>query len=62
MISYCIKLYKKKWLLGCSCYSDSNNIKNHLSALSVSLDIYSFQYDQFIVMGDFNVEVDHRNM
>ena len=42
-----IKLYKKKWLLCCSYNPDSNNIKNHLSALSVSLDIYSSQYEHF---------------
>ena len=48
-----INLYKKKWLL-CSSYNpNSNNIKNHLSALSVSLDIYTSQYEHFVVMGDF---------
>ena len=34
-----INHYKEKWLLCCSYDPDSNNIKNHLSALSVSLDI-----------------------
>ena len=48
--------------LCCSCNSDSNNIKNHLSALNVILDIYSSQYEHFIVMGDFNVEVENRDM
>ena len=31
-----INLYEKKWLLCCSYNPDSNNIKNHLSALNVS--------------------------
>ena len=57
-----INLSKKKWLLCCSYNPDSNNIKNHLSALSVSLDICSSQYEHFIVMGDFNVEVGNRDM
>ena len=57
-----INLFKKKWLLCCSYNPDSNNIKNHLSALSVNLDIYFSQYEHFIVMGDFNVEVGNRDM
>ena len=57
-----INLYKKKWLLCCSYNPDSNNIKNHLSALSVSLDIYSSQYEHFVVIRDFDVEVENRDM
>ena len=44
-----INLDKKKWLLCCSYNPNSNNIKNHLSALSVSFDIYSSQYEHFIL-------------
>ena len=43
------------------CYSynlNSNNTNNQLSALSVSLDIYP----SFIVLGNFNVEVENRDM
>ena len=47
--------------LCCSYNLDSNNIKNHLSALSVSLDIL-FSIWTFIVMGDLNVEVENRDM
>ena len=57
-----INLYKKKWRLFCSYNSDSNNIKNHLSRLSMSSDAYSSQYEHFIVLGDFNVEVKNRDM
>ena len=57
-----INLYKKKWLSCCSYNPDSNNIKNHLSALSVSLDIYCSQYKHFIVVGEFNREVGNRDM
>ena len=57
-----INLYKKKLLLCCSYNRDSNNIKNHLSALSVRLVLYSSKYKYFIVLGDFNVEVENRDM
>ena len=57
-----ISLYKKEWLLLCSHNPDSNTIKNHLSALSVSLEIYSSQYEHFIVLEDFNVEVENGNI
>ena len=55
-----INLYK--WLLCCSYNPRSNNIKTYLSALSVSLDIYSSQYEHFMAMRDFNVEVENRGM
>ena len=57
-----INLCKKKWLLCCSYNPETNNIKNHLPALSLSLDISSSQYEHFIVLGDVNVEVENRDM
>ena len=51
-----INLWIKKILLCYSYNPDSSNIKNHLSLLSVSLDINSSQYEYFIVFGDFNVD------
>ena len=57
-----MSLYKKEWLLLCSYNPDSNTIKNHLSVLSVCLDIYSSQYEHFIVLEDFNVEVENGNI
>ena len=48
---------KKKWLL---CYTDNpnrNNISNHLDLLRRSLDLYSAEYENFIIVGDFNTEV-----
>lgn len=41
---------------------DSNKIKNHLSVLSVSLDVYSSEHEHFIVLRDFNVEVENKDM
>ena len=57
-----INLHKKKWLLSCSYNSDKGNINNHLAALSKSLDIYSSEFDHFIVLGDFNIGVDNNEM
>ena len=57
-----INLYKRKWLLCCSYNLDSTNIKKYLSALSVSLHTDFFQYEHFIVKGDFNVELENRSM
>ena len=34
-------------------------IRNHFRALSENLDLRSFTYDKFIVLGDFNVEMGH---
>ena len=53
-----MNLYKKKWLLSCSYHPDSKKIKNYFSALS----IYSSQHEHFIVLGDFNVEVENSDM
>ena len=47
--------------LCCSYNLGNNNIKNYLRELNVSLGIYSSQYEHFIVMGDFNVEVENRD-
>ena len=33
-------------------------IENHLRALSEKLDIYSSRYNNFIVLGDFNIEME----
>ena len=57
-----INLHKKKWLLSCSYNPEKGNIKNHLQALSTSLDIYSSRYDHFLVLGDFNVDIENSDM
>ena len=59
-----INLHNKKWwLLSCSHNPDEKgNIKNHLLALSTSLDIYSSQFDHFNILGDFNIEINNSEM
>ena len=52
---------KKKWLL-CGTYNPHrNNIGNHLDSLSKNLALYSSAYN-YIVIGDFNIEVDSKEM
>ena len=57
-----IRLRKKKWLL-CSCYNPKKNlIANHLNSIGRNLDSQLGQYENFILMGDFNVEPNDANM
>ena len=57
-----INLRKKKWLL-CGTYNPHrNNIANHLDSLSKNLALHSSAYDSYIVIGDFNIEVDSKEM
>ena len=37
-------------------------IGNHLRALSEKLDIYSTSYDNFIILGDFNIEMEKQQI
>ena len=57
-----INLRKKKWLLCCSYNPHKNNIANHLDSLSKSLALYSSAYDNYILIGDFNVETKVRKV
>ena len=55
-----INLQKKKWLLCCSYNPDQNAIKSHIEILQKGLALYSSKYESFIVLGDFNVDMDNR--
>ena len=48
---------KKKWLVRCSYNPNRNNISNHLEALRKSLDLYSAHYENIVLLGDFNVNI-----
>ena len=48
---------KEKWLL-CSFYNPNKNIiSDHLEILRRNLDLYSAQYENLIMIGDFNSDV-----
>ena len=49
-------LFKMKWLIGCSYNPHKNMISNHLNAIGIRLDEHMQQYDNIILIGDFNCE------
>ena len=57
-----INLRKKKWLL-CGTYNPHrNNIGNHLDSLRKNVALYSSAYDNYFVIGGFNIEADSKEM
>ena len=57
-----INLHNDKWLINCSYSPHKNMIRNHLRALSEKLDIYSSSYNNFIILGDFNIEMEEQQI
>ena len=53
---------KKKWLLYGIYNPHRNNIGHHPDSLIKNLALYSSAYDNYIVIGDFNVEVGSKEM
>ena len=53
---------KKKWLLSCSYNPNFNAITDHLEILRRNLDLYSVQYENLILIGDFNTDINHSCM
>ena len=47
---------KKKWLLSCSYNPKKSEIRKYLRAVGKNLDSYSSKYENFILLGDFNVK------
>ena len=52
---------KKKWLL-CSYNPNKNTISDHLEILRRNLDLYSAQYENLSMIGDFNSDVNQSCM
>ena len=50
-----INLRGKKSLLGCSYNPHKSETRKHLGAVGKNLDSYSSKYENFILLGDFNV-------
>ena len=57
-----INVQRKKWLLRCFYNANKNVIKIHIEILHKGLALYSSQYENFIVLGDFNVAMDNSDM
>ena len=52
----------KKWLLGCSYNPHKEKISSHFSNLSTALDKLYTDSGNIILLGDFNVKVEEKNM
>ena len=53
---------KKKWLLCCSYNPNKNTISDHLEILRRNLDLYSPQYENLNMIGDFNSDINQSCM
>ena len=54
-----INLRSKKWLISGSYNPHLSNIKDHLVEIKNGLEFYSSKYENFIVLGDFNAEMEN---
>ena len=61
-IFYRDKFESNKWLLGCSYNPHQDKITPHLGNISTALDKLSTDYENVILLGDFNVEVDGKSL
>ena len=50
---------KKKWLVSCSYNPNFNTITDHLEILRRNLGLYSVQYENLILIGSFNTDINH---
>ena len=55
-------IYGGKWLLCCSYNPHKNQILNHLKEIGKNIDAFSSNYDNLILLGDFNVEPTEKHM
>ena len=54
-----MNLNARKWLLSCSYNPNSSSIAGHLEHISKGLDYYSSKYDNFLLLGDYNAQIDN---
>ena len=54
-----ISLRKQKWLICCSYNPSKYNIIKHIEPLSKSTDLFSYNYENVLLMGDFNAGLDN---
>ena len=53
-----MNLYNDKCLINCSCSPHKNMTRNDIRVLSKKLDIYSLRYNNCIILGVFNIEME----
>ena len=61
-LSVAANLRKRKWFLNGSYNPSQNSISNHLECLNRLIDKHSSSFDNFILIGDFNVSTNHNSM
>ena len=57
-----LNLRSKKWPPECSYNHHKQNIASHLSSVSAALDKLCADYENIILLGNFNVEVKEKNI
>ena len=55
-------LRNQKWLLCCSYNPHKNISKEHLRVLTEGIQFYSKDYENILLMGDYNAEITETNM
>ena len=54
-----VKLRKQKWFISYSYNPNKSMICQHKETLAKNMDLYSSTYENFIFLGDFNVDMEH---
>ena len=57
-----LNLKRTKWLISYSNNPNKSNIYSHLESLSRNLDLFSSKYENYLVVGNFNVSVEEANI
>lgn len=57
-----LSLKSKKWLLGCLYNPHKEKLTFHLNNVSTALDKLGTDYANIILLGDFSIEVEEKNM
>ena len=57
-----ININKQKWLLACSYNPHLNTIGEHLRKLQLSIDLLSGKYENLLILGDLNCEIENASM
>ena len=57
-----INLRKGKWLLNGSCNPNKSQISHHLECLNSLLDEHSKKYENYVFIGDFNMNTSDSSM
>ena len=57
-----MNLHNDKWSINCSYNPHKNMIQIYLRALSEKLEIFSSSYKNFITPGDFNIEMERKQI